>query len=89
MSKYSFINPYAIEKYKKRNNGISELEQEAMCKGKEWADFFNECDKAINVIKHNVAKQITVEYVKTNIIIRRNQKEAILTLLIFEFYRMV
>lgn len=26
MGKYSFINPYAIEKYKKRNNGISELQ---------------------------------------------------------------
>lgn len=43
--------------------------------------------KAINVIKHNMAKQTTVEYVKTNIIIRRNQRETILTLLIFEFYR--
>ena len=34
-----------------------------------------------------MAKQTTVEYVKTNSIIRRNQKETILTLLIFEFYR--
>lgn len=45
------------------------------------------CNKAINVIKHNMAKQTTVEYVKTNSIIKRNQKETILTLLIFEFYR--
>ncbi|ORM38818.1 hypothetical protein A2G94_02170 [Francisella endosymbiont of Ornithodoros moubata] len=65
MGKYSFINSYAIEKYKKEITAYQSYNKSLCVKVKSGQLFLYK--KAINVIKHNMAKQTAVEYVKTNI----------------------
>ena len=66
MGKYSFINHYAIEKYKKEITAYQSYNKSLCVKVKNEQIFLYK--KTINFIKHNMTKQTTVNYVKTNLL---------------------